>query len=128
MNRRDFITIESLNDMAERVHELAREKGFYEYVETEGQYIERSCNKLHDDVIELHDAYRNGKLRERCDKSDKMEDAGISALSCLEEELADIIIRALDISVKMGVDIGHSVIQKHLFNKTRPYQHGGKLS
>lgn len=39
-------------------------------------------------------------------------------------ELADIIIRCLDMAEFYGIDIEEAIIQKHEFNKKRPYKHG----
>ena len=43
-------------------------------------------------------------------------------------ELADVIIRVLDVSHALGIDIGHAVAAKMAFNVTRPIKHGGKLA
>lgn len=49
-----------LNEIANAVHALAREKGWHDDpTETEDAYVERMCNNLHDEVSELHDAWRN---------------------------------------------------------------------
>lgn len=39
----------------------------------------------------------------------------------------DVIIRILDMCGKYGIDIGAMIAEKHEFNKTRPYKHGGKV-
>lgn len=41
-------------------------------------------------------------------------------------ELADAIIRILDYCGYAGIDIEAAILQKHEYNKTRPYRHGGK--
>jgi NTP pyrophosphatase (non-canonical NTP hydrolase) len=43
-----------------------------------------------------------------------------------EEELADTLIRVLDLSHGLGVDIGAAVMAKLAKNRTRGYRHGGK--
>lgn len=42
-------------------------------------------------------------------------------------ELADVIIRVLDLCAALGIDIDAAIEQKHAYNKTRPMRHGGKL-
>lgn len=111
--------MKTLNKIADAVHDLAWKKGFHKSLETEDAYIERMCNNLHNEVSELHEAWRNNRLRERCDKPSLV-------LSCLEEELADIIIRALDNSRRLNIDIQRAVELKHAYNKTR--RHGNKKS
>jgi len=117
-----------INNLADEIYEDAKKKGWYDKEESENQYIERMCNNLHDEVSELHEAWRNGLLRVDCDKTDKMTAMGLPAITSLEEELADIIIRALDNSKRLGVNIERAIEIKLKFNKSRPYRHGNKLS
>lgn len=114
--------------MAAEVHALAWKQGWHSREETEDAFIERACNNLHDEVSELHEAWRNGNLRRPCDKSTAMSAARLTPLTCLEEELADIVIRAFDDSGRLGIDIERAVAVKHAFNKTRAKRHGGKKS
>jgi len=118
----------TLNQIAEEVHSLAREKGFHPEGEQEDAFIEKACNNLHDEVSELHEAWRNNKLRELCDKAKAMKALGIRPLTCLEEEYADLIIRALDDMIELGINPEDVIDRKHRFNKTRLYKHGGKRS
>jgi hypothetical protein len=57
-----------------------------------------------------------------CDK------ATSDRLTCAEEELADIIIRAMDTAVALGVDIGRAIEIKSRYNESRAYRHGGKAA
>lgn len=118
----------SLNDLAKMVNDLATEKGWYDEPKTEDEFIESACNNLHNEVSELHEAWRNNMLHAPCDKAGAMRENGIEPLSCLEEELADIIIRALDDAAHLGIDIHSAVMRKHAYNATRPRRHGGKRS
>ena len=118
----------SLKLLANKLHESAVAKGWYENSQDEDAFVERMCNNLHDEISELHEAWRNGKLREPCDKAKKMFDAGLPVLSCLEEELADIIIRTLDNAAYLSVNIDRAVETKDAYNHHRAYRHGGKKS
>lgn len=118
----------TLDGIADAVHELAWAKGWHKADEDEDAFVERMCNNLHDEVSELHEAWRNNQLRAPCDKASKMIDLDITPLSCIEEEMADIIIRVLDNARKLGVNIQSAVARKHQFNTTRPQRHGGKRS
>ena len=42
----------------------------------------------------------------------------------LPAELADIIIRVTEYAHALGINIQQAVIDKHEYNKTRPYKHG----
>jgi len=112
--------METLTEIAEAVHQLAWDKGWHSQDENEDAFIERACNNLHDEISELHEAWRNNKLHEQCDKP--------IPLTCLEEEFADIIIRVLDNCRKLNVDIQTAVKIKHNYNLTRSHRHGNKRS
>ena len=120
--------MKDLNELADAVHALARSKGWHDDNEGVDAFIERTCNNMHDEVSELHTAWRDNQLFKSCDKAGKMADCGLPPLNCLEEELADIIIRALDSARKLNVDILRAIQIKHDFNKTRSMRHGGKRS
>lgn len=118
----------TIDEAADAVHALAWDKGWHSLDETEDQFVERCCNNLHDEVSELHEAWRNNRLHSTCDKADEMRKAGLPVLTCIEEEFADIIIRALDNCRRLKVDIGRAIDVKHQFNQTRTTRHGGKKS
>lgn len=42
-------------------------------------------------------------------------------------ELADIVIRCFDMADYYGIDLEAEIIEKHEFNKTRPYKHGKRF-
>ena len=74
---------------------------------------------LHGETSELWEAARKGTLDKPCDKT--------PGLTCAEEEVADIIIRALDLANFLGVDPARAIALKAEYNESRPYRHGGKL-
>lgn len=114
----------SLNQLAQIIHQNAKDHGFHPEVETIREFMANQCNNIHGEVTELWDAWRAGKEFESCDKAHKMSDLGHYPLNSTEEELADIIIRALDLSARLGIDIQRAVESKHAFNTSRPYKHG----
>lgn len=118
--------IEGFNGMARAAHQRARAHGWHDGNETEDQYVTRACPNIHGEVSELWEAHRAHQLHSPCDKAQKMADAGIPTMTCAEEELADIVIRAMDAAERLGVNLGLAVANKHAFNGTRPYRHGGK--
>jgi NTP pyrophosphatase (non-canonical NTP hydrolase) len=44
----------------------------------------------------------------------------------IPSELADIIIRVLDVAYRYGIDLEEVLLEKLAFNETRGYRHGGK--
>jgi NTP pyrophosphatase (non-canonical NTP hydrolase) len=63
---------------------------------------------IHDEVSEALHAYRNWNEDE------------------FKKELADIAIRLFDLAAYKKINLGDEIIEKHEFNKTRPYKHGNK--
>ena len=117
----------ALNELASIVEDNAVAHGFREA----GRCDDREAVAVfvaneHSETTELWEAFRMGRLHERCDKADKMLALGLPPLTCAEEEIADIIIRALDTARALGVDVGRAVLTKHAYNVTRPPMHGGK--
>lgn len=117
-----------LNLLLDVAHANAKLKGFHQLSKTTDQFIPMTVANMHGEISELHEAWRKGQLGQPCDKADKMAGMGLRPLSCAEEELADIIIRAVDTAARLGIDIGAAVTAKHLYNTTRPMLHGGKKS
>lgn len=120
--------IKALNDVANEVHLNAVDKGFHDFDESEAEFLTRTVANIHGEVSELWEAHRNNKLRSYCDKHEKMMALGMSPLDNCSEELADVIIRALDTAKRLGVDIGEAIATKHAYNKQRPWRHGSKLA
>lgn len=113
-------SIKELSKVASHVYEVAKISGFHEdneNVNESGRFGDY-CANLHGEVSELWEAYRKGNLYKQCDKPVE--------LSCAAEELADIVIRAMDTAVALGVDIGEAIAAKDSYNQTREFKHGGK--
>jgi NTP pyrophosphatase (non-canonical NTP hydrolase) len=117
MNKSDRQTIQRV---ALEMYAVAARHGFHN---VDGPTIttERAamfCANLHGEVSELWEATRRGKLSELCDKE--------CGLTCAEEELADIVIRAMDLAVALKIDIGLAMSKKTEYNRSRPFMHGKK--
>ena len=115
-----------ITEVAQEMFEIAREHGFHSDSPQPGAKNEVStdrmgkfCANLHGEVSEIWEAARKGKLHDPCDKKD-------CPLTCAEEELADIVIRAMDCAHVLGVDLGRAILVKAEFNRSRPFMHGKK--
>jgi hypothetical protein len=127
MNKADDIFDGTLNEIADAVHENAVKKGFHPE-QPEADFINYQLMNSIVEIAELHDAWRRGNWKKPCDKAEEMKDLGLPVLSCAEEEYADLLIRTLDQCRRLKIDIARAVAIKHMFNTTRPFRHGNKLS
>ncbi len=73
---------------------------------------------IHSEVSEALEDYREGKLR--LQHTDDGKPVG------LPSELADVVIRVLDMSGALGIDLESVIAEKMAYNERRPYRHGGK--
>lgn len=74
---------------------------------------------IHSEVSEALEDLRDGKMEEEITHLDKP--IGFPS------ELADIVIRVLDLSGMLGIDLEGAMRRKHEYNKSRPYKHGKKF-
>ncbi len=126
----ELVKLTTINELADAAHENAKSKGFHDGKdagETDQEFVIMHSNLLHEEVTELFSAMRTGTFNERCDKADKMDELGLPALTCAEEEYADIVIRVFDQCRRLGIDIEMAIQAKHGYNTTRPHKHGKKF-
>lgn len=100
------------------VHELAVSNGWWPEG-TDSRIIPEKLALIHSEVSEALEEYRVGNL-EACtfSESGKPEGFGI--------ELADAMIRILDLAQFLGLDMEDLIRCKHEYNRQREYRHGGK--
>src|ERR1039458_8969439 len=97
--------ITDINELADAIHENAVNKGFHPMTQGLMDFVSNQCNNMHGEVTELWDSWRAGNQCLQCDKPIE--------LNCQEEELADLIIRALDVSRRLQLDIVKAINIKH---------------
>lgn len=113
---------EAIAEVADEMYCIATSKGFHD-CEVRGivpQNFGAWCANLHSEVSELWEAYRKRTLGVQCNKAVE--------LTCAEEELADIVIRAMDTAVGLGVNLGEAIRKKSEYNRSRLHRHGGKAA
>ena len=106
------VFVASITQLAEVIHTTATSKGWWEGDRNNGELIAL----IHSEASEALEALRHGNP-----PSDH-----IPEFSGAEEEMADVIIRVLDLSAARGWRIGEAIIEKMRFNDRRSYKHGGK--
>lgn len=125
----------SLNDIRDEVTRIAVEHGFV------GATFGEDLMLMVSELSEALEEYRmdgDPKSYYYIDKSGEIHEAQIPYVNGswdvdnprkpmgVASEIADVIIRALHFCGKHGIDISQAVEEKILYNRSRPYRHGGK--
>jgi NTP pyrophosphatase (non-canonical NTP hydrolase) len=92
------------------VHRNAVEKGFWDGVKNDGE----SIALMHAELSEALEAMRDDNP-----PSEKAE-----GFSCVEEELADCVIRIADFAAGRGLDVAGAIMKKRAYNAKRDRLHG----
>jgi NTP pyrophosphatase (non-canonical NTP hydrolase) len=100
-----------LREIMDRINRYAHDKGWWSQPREFGTLI-ALC---HSELSEALEAERENKI------SDK-----IPEFSGVEEELADTVIRILDMSAELKLDLIGALKAKMDYNDSRPFRHGGK--
>lgn len=102
----------SLNQLGRKAYDIAKDHGFYDIPPT---IPERLC-LIHSEVSEALEAYRDDALSVTYTNNGKPEG--------LPSELADIIIRVIDMAAWLDIDLDDIIKRKMAYNETRPFKHG----
>lgn len=113
----------TLNEAAKRAHDTARAKGFWD-----GDYVGDVSKKLlliHSEVSEAAECVRKGDVHLTYEPHGTIN-APVPKPIGLPSELADVLIRTLDLMHYLNLDVAAVVKDKMTYNDTRPTRHGGK--
>lgn len=135
-----------INELARQVHENAKSKGFFDEPKNIGEML---C-LIHSEVSEALEADRMGSYCRNSMISDPESEDGKGSESAaknvlryeddetfilrfrkdvkdsFEDELADVIIRVMDLAAFKGIDLEQHIKAKMRFNSLREHKHGKK--
>ncbi len=78
---------------------------------------------LHSEVSEALEAYRSHRLE---DATEVVYSRRLPKPEGVGSELADVLIRLIDMADVFGIDLAQEYHRKIAYNKTRTFQHGGR--
>lgn len=127
----------AFNQRAAWAHETARRKGWWQGEDAMLAKIEFATSTAdRQSLIESYLLSQDGKniALFTSEISEALEalrhgnppDDKIPEFTGVEAELADVIIRIMDVSQRRGWRVAEAVVAKMNFNSTRPVMHGGK--
>ena len=109
-----------LRDIQRAVWRTAEEHGWHK----DNDNIPVKLVMIHSEVSEALEEYRN--TPPECEVSDLYYNALSDKPEGFGVELADVVIRVLDLAEMMGMDLTEIILTKMEYNESRPYRHGGK--
>ena len=98
------------------VYDCAKRKGWW----IEARDFPELIALMHSELSEALEAWRDHGYEGWETAGGKPEGVG--------SELADCVIRIMDVCEAMKIDLAHCIARKMAYNETRPYRHGGKLA
>lgn len=105
-----------INELVETVHKNAIDKGWHTEKRSFAELVALCHCELSEAIEEYRKGYKENETYFYCQKPE-----GIPI------ELADVVIRIMDMCGLYGIDLEEAIETKMEYNKKRPYRHGGKI-
>lgn len=120
-----------LNQLSKTIHEANVAKGFYE----DKKNIPEMLCLIHSEVSEALEAIRKDSFTDKekfkelfcLQKPEFLIEFKNEVKDTFEDEIADAIIRLLDLCGFLKIDIQNHVEGKLTYNSSRPHKHGKKF-
>lgn len=124
----------TINELTNDVHKNAVAHGWWEEPRSFGEVIALCHSELSEALEEDRDGVSKTLTYYSCKANkDSVTACSSECDSCpygkpegIPSELADCVIRILDACGYYGINLEAAIIEKHEFNKARPYKHGKK--
>ena len=131
----DRMLCTGLNDAAKQIHEDAKRKGFWDSERETGTLLMLCVSELSKALeADRKGRYADLKAYNECEKADDIfeSDKEVYELSSFqslikdtfEDELADTVIRILDLCGARGIDLEKHINLKLKYNRSRERMHG----
>ncbi len=119
-----------INKLATKIHANNKNKGFYEGEKNIGEML---C-LIHSEVSEALEADRKGRYTKTniemvnayVNDEDFVHHFKNQVKDTFEDELADVMIRVMDLAAFKGINLEEHIKAKMKYNHTREYKHGKK--
>jgi NTP pyrophosphatase (non-canonical NTP hydrolase) len=120
-----------LNELAQQIHQAARDKGFWDKDRNIGELLMLIVSELSEAleadrskrIARFNDYMQSYRGRNDYDPQ-KIAGFELHIKDSFEDEMADALIRILDLCAAKDIDIDWHVRAKLRYNETRPHKHG----
>ena len=110
-----------LGKLGDHCHDASRLNGFWQSTDADVDTHEVGCKiaLIAGEALELLEAWRLQDPHAPCAKDPR--------LTHISEEIADVIIRCMDLAAFFRIDLAYAIAVKLEHNSTRPYKHSKRF-